>query len=259
MVIAHKPKYRRGRSIEDIDKHLRAGLARVGIGEVESYGIEPEGFVAVVPTLADGDVLAFMCHDSQPTLQSWLAEHGGTVDDPRTIRRKVVAARGEHELESEIAELWSMTDDAARLAAADQLVTEAPGDPRLVFELAGAYDAAGDAARAIGLYEGALAGGLREPYRHRAQIQAASTLRNLGDHQRALRLLDEVEVTHPGNAAVAAFRALVLVDAGRSSDAVADLVDSLVDHATDEDAAAYRRPLHAYAARLRSGVPATSE
>ena len=255
VVIAHKPKYRRGRSIEDIDEHLRAGLARVGIGEVESYATELEGVVAVVPTLADGDVFAFMCHDSRPAVQAWLAEHGATVDDPRTIRRKVVAARGEHELESEIADLWSMTDDAARVAAADQLASQAPGDVRLVFELAGAYDAAGDAARAIGLYEGALAGGLREPYRHRAQIQAASTLRNLGDHERALRLLDEVEVTHPGNAAVAAFRALVLVDAGRSGDAVADLVDSLVDHATDEDAAAYRRSLHAYAARLRSGVP----
>jgi hypothetical protein len=40
---------------------------------------------------------------------------------------------------------------------------------------------------------------------------------------------------------------------------VADLVDSLVDHATDEDAAAYRRALHAYAERLRSGVRAASE
>ena len=258
VVIAHKPKYRRGRSIEDIDEHLRAGLARVGIGEVESYATELEGVEAVVPTLADGDVFAFMCHDSRPAVQAWLAEHGATVDDPRTIRRKVVAARGEHELESEIADLWSMTDDDARVVAAGRLAAQAPGDVRLVFELAGAYDAAGDAARAIGLYEGALAGGLREPYRHRAQIQAASTLRNLGDHERALRLLDEVEVTHPGNAAVAAFRALVLVDAGRSGDAVADLVDSLVDHATDEDAAAYRRSLHAYAARLRSGVPAVA-
>jgi cyanophycin synthetase len=258
VVIAHKPKYRRGRSIEDIDEHLRAGLARVGIGEVESYATELEGVVAVVPTLADGDVLAFMCHDSRPAVQAWLAKHGASVDDPRTIRRKVVAARGEHELESEIADLWTMTDDAARLAAADRLASQAPGDARLVFELAGAHDAAGDAARAIGLYEGALAGGLREPYRHRAQIQAASTLRNLGDHERALRLLDEVEVTHPGNVAVAAFRALVLVDIGRWGDAVADLVDSLVDHAIDEDAAAYRRSLHAYAARLRSGVRAAA-
>ena len=174
VVIAHKPKYRRGCSIEDIDKHLRAGLARVGIGEVESYGIEPEGFVAVVPTLADGDVLAFMCHDSQPTLQSWLAEHGGTVDDPGPSggRSSRVASTS---LESEIAELWSMTDDAARLAAADQLVTEAPGDPACLRAggrlRRGRRRRPGDRAA-----EGALAGGLREPYRHRAQIQVASTL-----------------------------------------------------------------------------------
>jgi cyanophycin synthetase len=200
-----------------------------------------------------------MCHDSQPAVQGWLADHGATVDDPRTIRRKVVASRGEHELEPEIAELWSMADDAQRVAAADRLVAQHPDDARLVFELAGAYDAAGDAARAIGLYERALAGGLREPHRHRAQIQAASTRRNLGDHEEALRLLDEVDVTHPGNVAVAAFRALVLVDVGRAGEAVADLVDSLVDHAADEDAAAYRRSLHAYASRLRTGVTAGSE
>ncbi|MEP6648822.1 MAG: tetratricopeptide repeat protein [Lapillicoccus sp.] len=249
----------RGRTIEEIDEHLRTGLARVGIGEVESYGSELAGLLAVVPTLADGDVLAFMCHDSRPAVQVWLAEHAATPDDGRTIRRKVVAARDEHEFEAEIAELWSMDDVAARVAAADLLASQHRGDSRLVFELASAHDAAGDAARAIGFYEGALAGGLREPYRHRAQIQAASTLRNLGDGERALRLLDEVEVTHPGNVAVAAFRALVLVDAGRLGDAVADLVDSLVDHAADEDAAAYRRSLHAYAAQLRTGVPAGSE
>ncbi len=258
VVIAHKPRYRRGRSIDEIDQHLRIGLARVGIGEVDSYGTELEGLVAMVPTLADGDVLAFMCHDSQPAVQGWLAEHGATVDDPRTIRRKVVASRGEHELEPEIAALWAMDDDAARIAAAEELVAEHPDDPRLAFELAGAHDAAGDPATAIGLYEKALAGGLREPYRHRAQVQSASTLRNLGEPERALALLDEVEVTYPDNAAVAAFRALVLVDLGRPDAAVADLVDSLVDHAADEDTAAYRRSLHGYAARLRAAA-ATSD
>jgi cyanophycin synthetase len=255
VVIAHKPRYRRARSIDDIDQHLRIGLARVGIGEVDSYSTELEGLVAMVPTLADGDVLAFMCHDSQPAVQGWLAEHGATVDDPRTIRRKVVASRGEHELEPEIADLWAMDDDVARIAAAEQLVAQHPDDPRLAFELAGAHDAAGDPATAIGLYEKALSGGLREPQRHRAQIQSASTLRNLGEPERALALLDEVDVTYPGNVAVAAFRALVLVDLGRPDVAVADLVDSLVDHAADEDAAAYRRALHGYAARLRVGVP----
>jgi cyanophycin synthetase len=256
VVVAHKPKYLRGRTIAEVDQHLRTGLARAGIGEVESYGTEMEGLLAAVPTLADGDVLAFMCHDSQAAIRQWLGDHGGTVDDPATIRRKVVAARGEHEFESEIAELWAMTDDAARVEAADRLVSQHPGDERLVFELAGAHDSAGDAARAIELYRSALAAGLREPYRHRAQIQAASTLRNLGDHDGALRLLHDVEVTHPGNVAAAASRALVLADAGRSEEAIAHLVDALVDRATDEDAVAYRRSLKRYAAQLQARGPA---
>jgi cyanophycin synthetase len=211
-----------------------------------------------VPALADGDALAFMCHDSQAAMRAWLADHGGTVDDPLTIRRKVVAARGEHELESEIAQLWAMTDDAERIEAADRLVSQHPRDARLVFELAGAHDVAGDPARAIGLYQSALAAGLREPYRHRAQIQAASTLRNLGDHDGALRLLDDVDRTHPGNVAATAFRALVLADSGRSGDAVANLLDALVERAADEDAVAYRGSVKRYAAELRTGQPSHS-
>jgi cyanophycin synthetase len=258
VVVAHKPKYLRGRTIAEVDQHLRTGLARAGIGEVESYGTEMEGLLAAVPTLADGDALAFMCHDSQAAMRAWLADHGGTVDDPLTIRRKVVAARGEHELESEIAQLWAMTDDAERIEAADRLVSQHPRDARLVFELAGAHDVAGDPARAIGLYQSALAAGLREPYRHRAQIQAASTLRNLGDHDGALRLLDDVDLTHPGNVAATAFRALVLADSGRSGDAVANLLDALVERAADEDAVAYRGSVKRYAAELRTGQPSHS-
>jgi cyanophycin synthetase len=258
VVVAHKPKYLRGRTIAEVDQHLRTGLARAGIGEVESYGTEMEGLLAAVPALADGDALAFMCHDSQAAMRAWLADHGGTVDDPLTIRRKVVAARGEHELESEIAQLWAMTDDAERIEAADRLVSQHPRDARLVFELAGAHDVAGDPARAIELYQSALAAGLREPYRHRAQIQAASTLRNLGDHDGALRLLDDVDRTHPGNVAATAFRALVLADSGRSGDAVANLLDALVERAADEDAVAYRGSVKRYAAELRTGQPSHS-
>ena len=259
VVIAHKPKYLRGRTIEDVDTLLRTGLARAGVVEVESYGHEMDGLLALVPTLSDGDVVAFMCHDQQERLRRWLAAEGAAPDDAKAIRRKVVAARGEHELEAELTEVWAMTDAAERLRVVEQLMADQPGDPRLVFEYASALDAADDPARALPDYEAALGGGLREPHRHRAQIQGASTLRLLGDHGRALRLLDEVAVTHPGNAAAAAFRALVLSDVGRSTEAAADLVDALVDHVADDDVAAYRHSLHRYAGELRArrseGVP----
>ena len=252
VVIAHKPKYLRGRTIEDVDTLLRTGLGRVGVADVESYDHEMEGLLALVPRLADGDVVAFMCHDQQAELRGWLADHGARADDARAIRRKVVAARGEHELEAELAELWALADATERLRAVERLAAEQPDDPRLVFEHASALDAADDPAGALRLYEAALAGGLREPHRHRAQIQAASVLRLSGDHDRSLRLLDEVATSHPGNVAASAFRALALTSAGRSTEAVADLVDTLVDHVADDDTAVYRRALHRYAGDLRT-------
>ncbi len=251
VVIAHKPKYLRGRSMEDMDAHLRTGLSRVGVAEVESYPTEMEGLLALVPTLLDGDVVAFMCHDQQDELRCWLAEQGATADDARAVRRKVVAARGEHELEPELADLWALADPAERREALGRLAAEHPDDPRIAYENARAVDEGADPTAALPGYEHALAGGLREPHRHRAQIQAAAVLRGTGQHDRALRLLDEVAVTHPGHAAVAAFRALVLVDAGRADEAVADLVDTVVDHAADDDTAAFRPALHRYAAELR--------
>ncbi|WP_411285779.1 tetratricopeptide repeat protein [Lapillicoccus sp.] len=251
IVIAHKPKYLRGRTIEDIDEHLRAGLGRVGFVEAESFGSEIEGIQAMMQAVTDGDVAALMCHDQREEVARWLAGLGATPDDARSVRRKVVAARGEHEAEAEIAEIWAASDDAERVMLAERLSQRQPGDPRLLFEWASALDAAGEEVRAVPLYHEALEHGLREPHRHRAQIQTASSCRNLGQPEAALQLLDEVSVAHPGSAPVAVLRALALLDTGRAEEAVADLVDALLDHASDEDTTAYRRVLHARATELR--------
>ena len=251
IVIAHKPTYLRGRTIEDIDGHLRVGLGRVGVVEAESFGSEIEGIHAMMRAVTDGDVAALMCHDQREEVTRWLAGLGATADDARTVRRKVVAARGEHEAEAEITEIWAATDDAERVTLAAQLSQGHPGDPRLLFEWASALDAAGEAVRAVPLYHQALEQGLREPHRHRAQIQTASSYRNIGQPEAALQLLDEVSVAYPGSASVAALRALALLDTGRAEEAVADLVDALLDHASDEDSTAYRRALHAHASEVR--------
>ncbi len=60
---------------------------------------------------------------------------------------------------------------------------------------------------------------------------------------------------YPGSASVAALRALALFDSGQVHEAVANLVDALLDHVADEDSTAYRRALHGYAdeVRARSG------
>ncbi|GAA2744401.1 hypothetical protein GCM10009868_21940 [Terrabacter aerolatus] len=242
--------YLRGREAEDLLGLFREGLAKVGVLDVPGYDTELEALVALVPHALDGDVIALMCHAERTEVDRWVREHGGKVDDARSIRRKVVAARGEHELEAEIAALWETHDEPTRLAAAQQLVDDHPGDARLVFELAGVKDAMGDEQGAIGLYEEALADGLREPHRHRAQLQLASSLRVVGRAPEAQGLVADVLEARPHNTAALMLRALVQADLGQERQAVADLIRATLEATTDVDTQAYRRALRAYADEL---------
>ncbi|NNM44886.1 tetratricopeptide repeat protein [Knoellia koreensis] len=251
VVAAHKEHYLRGRTMEELESHLRAGLARAGVAEIESYETELDGLKALVPGATDGDVVALMCHSERAQVAAWLAEQGATADGPDGIRRKVVAARGEHELEQQIAEVWALDDDAERIAVTQRWLAERPRDPRLAFEHASALDAAGQESEAIEAYRAALAAGLREPHRHRARIQLASSLRVTGQADTAYDLLGELADERPGNVAVQAFRALAAADTGRADGAIADLVDLLLQHAGDEDTQAYSGALSRYAAQLR--------
>jgi cyanophycin synthetase len=250
VVIAHKEKYLRGRTVEELETHLRAGLGRAGVGDVASYPTEVAGLEACVAAAGDGDVIALMCHAQREEVHEWLHEHGATPDDHDVVRRKVVRARGEHESEAEIEALWAMEDGAARIEAGRALLEAHPGDGRITFEYAGTYDSAGDPDRAVPLYREALELGLREPHRHRAQLQLASSLRILGQVDQARALVDEVVARHPDSVGAAMFRALVLHDAGRGDEALRDLMTLLATTSTDEDVAQYRRSLTAYARAL---------
>lgn len=251
VVAAHKVHYLRGRTMEELEGHLRTGLARAGVADIDSYETELAGLQALVPLAADGDVVALMCHAERAEVAAWLALQGAVSDDAAAIRRKAVAARGEHELEAAIADLWAMQDDAARVQAAAVLLAGRPGDPRLGYEYASALDAAGSEAEAVTAYRAALEAGLREPHRHLARIQLASSLRVTGEPGLSYDQLTELAAERPGSVAVEAFRALSAVDAGHGHRAVADLIDVLLTHAGDEDTRSYQRALSAYAAELR--------
>ena len=247
----HKSDYLRGRETDDLEAQLRIGLSRVGVAEIDSYPSELEGLQGLVATADRGDVLAVMVHADRVQLDEWLMANGATVDSPKDIRRKVIAARGEHEAEAAIAEIRGYVDDQARVLAAQALADTDAGDARLIFELASALDAAGDNVRAIALYDKAIGGGLREPHRHQALIQQASSYRAVGDLAAARKILDALSELRPGSAAVAAFRALTMLDQGEGSAAVADLINVLLSHAGDVDDEAYRAALHRNAADLR--------
>lgn len=247
--------YLRGRTTENLLGLFREGLASAGVHDVPDFDTELGALEALVPSAHAGDVLALMCHVERAEVDAWVRAHGGTVDDARSIRRKVVAARGEHELEAEITALWQLTDDAARVDAAQRLVDEHPGDARLLFELAGAKDAAGDEAGAVPLYEQALAGRLKEPHRHRAQLQLASSLRVEGEVEQAAALVAEVLEARPHHTAALVLRALVQADLGQERQAVADLIRATLEGTSDPDTQSYRRALLQYADELTPAAP----
>ena len=247
----HKSSYLRGRQMAHLEAQLRIGLARVGVGEIDSYPTELGGLQALVASASSGDVLAVMVHADRLTLHEWLTRSGATVDSARDIRKKVIASRGEHEAEAAIAALWAEPDALARIGAAQGLLSTDPGDPRLIFELASAHDDAGDdQAQAMALYDRSLGAGLREPHRRRALLAQASSYRNVGNLTAARAILDGLCGERPGSAAVAAFRALTMLDQGEARAAVADLINALLACSAGADEQAYRAVLHGYAREL---------
>ncbi|CAN7396438.1 MULTISPECIES: tetratricopeptide repeat protein [Ensifer] len=141
-------------------------------------------------------------------------------------------------------------DADAFIARLDVLAAELPdGDPIGLFERASAQDSLGNEANAAPLYRQALAGGLSGIRRRRATIQLASTLRNLGQIEESIALL-EAERTMPSDElddAVLGFLALSLVDAGRAQEAAGLALGRLARHLPR-----YNRSLKRYADALLS-------
>jgi tetratricopeptide (TPR) repeat protein len=122
-----------------------------------------------------------------------------------------------------------------------------PGDPIGAFERGGAYDSTGHSDLAVPLYEAALAQGLSGIRRRRAAIQLASSLRNLGEHERSIELL-EGELKLPDDeltGAVRAVLALALTNAGREREAVSVALTALSEYLPR-----YNRSLARYAQEL---------
>jgi len=251
VVIVHKERYLRDRTAAELEHLLRRGAGAVGMTDAPSLPDEVSGTEWLVGEAGPGDVVAVMVHADRVEVEQWLRGAGGTVDSPADVRAKVLAARGMHPMEDEIAALRSVPDDEARVAAVATLVERAPGDPRLVFEHAGALDSAGHEREAEPRYREALDLGLAEPHRTWARIQLASTLRNLGRPGQALAELDSVLAERPGSTAAAAFRALALHDLGRHGEAVGQVVAELAAHVGGTDAEGYARALRFYADELR--------
>lgn len=248
--IQHKEHYLRGRTMQDLEERFREGLGRVGVSALSSSETELDGLRALLEDARDGDVLAEMVHADRAGLHQWLLEHGGRIDDAAAIRRKAAVAIGQHEAQDRIDALWELSDDNRRIADAEALRRQYPHDARVIYELAGAYDTAGEELSALTRYDEALDGRLREPFRHRAMIQKGSTLRHLRRFEESLAVFDELLADWPDSPAVVAFRAFTLHDMGRDADALREALTLLIESAADPDVHRYAGALKRFTAAI---------
>ena len=93
VAIGHKERYLRGRTMDEIDALLRAGAARVGMSDIDTYETEVECLAALVERARPGDVVGLMCHAEREQAYEWIAAHRGTPDSPETLAAKVRAAQ----------------------------------------------------------------------------------------------------------------------------------------------------------------------
>ena len=135
------------------------------------------------------------------------------------------------------------------IARIDAIAAErGPDDARAEFERAGARDSAGRETEAVELYRRALALGLDDEHRPQAVIQLASSLRNIGEFDQALALLEEEERTHPESSyreAVAVVKSLVLASSGAPARGLSVALLALIPHLPR-----YHRSMTAYAREI---------
>lgn len=101
---------------------------------------------------------------------------------------------GSASIESEIAAGWDLFGAGRREKAIEhfwRLAERNPGDLRTHFEFGGSLDAAGHEAEAILEYRRAIGMGLSGAAAPRALLQLGSSLRNVGEHEEAVRVLSE--------------------------------------------------------------------
>jgi tetratricopeptide (TPR) repeat protein len=162
------------------------------------------------------------------------------------------------ELEAAIAlgyERRDRTDMAPTIAYFEELLAERPGHPILTYEVAGAYDTAGQETEARIRYEEALRLGLSGENLRRCLCQYGSTLRWLREYDASLAVLERGLREFPESDSVRVFHALTLHEAGRHDEALAEMLTIVTDHADVTDLGRYATGLAGLANWFRDGRP----
>jgi tetratricopeptide (TPR) repeat protein len=123
--------------------------------------------------------------------------------------------------------------------AFQDLLREHPDNARLVYEVGGSYDTAGQEQVALGHYARALELGLDGDLRRRCLLQFASTLRNLGRVDESLAMFDRAIAEFPDSPSLKVFKALTLHASDCANAAFALLLTTIADHLDSPEIARY--------------------
>lgn len=160
---------------------------------------------------------------------------------------------------SRIFEARNRADMGPTIAALLTLYEQHPRNPRVLYEVGGAYDTAGEEVTALGFYEQAMAGGLEGDVLKRCYLQYGSTLRNLGRLNESVTLFACARAEFPESVSLGVFEALTLHAAGRANTALARLLALLADHVSSADLDRYKPAMRGNAEYLASLDAPTAE
>jgi cyanophycin synthetase len=146
-------------------------------------------------------------------------------------------------------EAMEREDPDGAIAWFAELADRYPDDGRVLFAYAGAFDYAGRETEAVAPYRRARDLGLPGELLPRWYVQLGSTLRNVGEHQQAVELLEEAQRAYPEDVATACFLALARQSAGDPARALRTLLEAVLAEAQQGriDLRGYERALAWYA------------
>lgn len=135
--------------------------------------------------------------------------------------------------------------------AFESLLSDHPGNARLLYEVGGSYDTAGDEQTAIGYYTQALAANLDGELRRRCLLQFASSLGNVGRFDASLAMFDKAIAEFPESPSLLVFKALSLHESGSPNAGFALLLTTIADHLKSPDISRYEAAIRGNAAHVQ--------
>lgn len=141
---------------------------------------------------------------------------------------------------------------APTIAALLPICEQHPHDPRVLYEMGGAYDTDGQEETALGFYQKAMAAGPDGDVLRRCYLQLGSTLRNLGRIEESISVFSRARADFPESISLGVFESLTLHAAGQVNTALGSLIVLLADHVSSDEVDRYKPAMRGNADHLAS-------